>query len=445
MVATGCSPEIAEQAVDETVAAPTTSSTPDTATPATTNSEPLPSFVDPVAAPDPGASFTAAPFAFGVASGDPTTDGVVLWTALSADGAEKATVDVACAWDLALDESFTQVIRSELDVIAAADGHTIRAVVSGLAPATRYWFRFRVGTHISTIGRTVTLPTGLASSFTMAVSSCQARDDLDRWDAHAVLADDDSVDMVLWLGDFIYEQGASQLQQYRDRYREARTDQRLQRSSGAHPWFITWDDHEVVNDYDSDVNRDRRAAAYQAWWEFAPTRLPRPGVDGLKVYRSVDVADLARIVLLDCRQYATSSSVLGAEQLAWLAEAVQHPARRTIVASPVLMSSIGLGEMTPAYAFEAVPNEQQALREMLSSAPETTIVSGDLHASMELQFTDAITEVMAPPLSSSFPPDLAAALPFLPLLSEDVVRAEVAHGYLRLAITPETVEAVIVG
>ena len=96
--------------------------------------------------------------------------------------------------------------------------------------------------------------------------------------------------------------------------------------------------------------------------------------------------------------------------MAWLAEAVQHPARRTIVASPVLMSSIGLGEMTPAYAFEAVPNEQQALREMLSSAPETTIVSGDLHASMELQFTDAITEVMAPPLSSSFPPDLAAAL-----------------------------------
>lgn len=374
------------------------------------------------------------PFVFGVASGDPDAQSVVLWTALDPSA---VSGDVGLACDIAEDPAFDQVANSLVVTAAQAESYTARYLATALEPGTTYWYRFRVGEHTSAIGRTRTLPKGSTDRFGVALSSCQDRAQAQRWDNHLILAEDSDVDLVVWLGDFIYERTASSLDEYRDLYAEARRDQRLQASSAAHPWMSTWDDHEVVNDYDASVDPDRRADAYRAWWEFTPTRLPRPSRDGLQVYRFVDVGDLLRIVVLDCRQYQTEATVLGQDQLAWFTNAVDHDAAHTLVASPVVVSSLNVGSLTPPYAFEAHPADQEAMIAGLLSAPRPVVVSGDLHAQLELELAPGIPELMAPPLSSSFPPDWAAVLPFLSLVSPAVVRAEAAHGYLRVDFAPD--------
>jgi alkaline phosphatase D len=319
----------------------------------------------------------------------------------------------------------------------ASDNYTTRLVAGGLEPDTHYWYRFRLGEHTSPTGRTRTFPTESTARFRVAVSSCQDRDDPELWDNHLRLAEEPDLGLVIWLGDFIYEQGDTTVEQYRERYAQARRDRRLQASSAAHPWACTWDDNEVANDYDASVDRSRRAAAYQAWWEFIPTRLPRPGADGLQVYRFFDVGTLLRVVLLDCRQYLTEATVLGAEQLDWLADVVDHSARQTLVASPVVMSSLGAGDLTPPYSFEAYPQEQASIIDSLKRAPSPVVVSGDLHAQMELELAPGIPELMAPPLSSAFPPEWAELLPLLQLVSESVRSASAVNGYLWLEFIPE--------
>ncbi len=383
-------------------------------------------------------------FAYGVASGDPDTTSVIVWTAVAVG----QPIDIPMAWDIALDANFDQVVGSGTASAATDDAHTVRVLADNLAPGAVYWYRFRTGSFVSRIGRTRTMPAQDPDRFTLAVSSCQSRDNLALWDNHVRLATDTEVDLVVWLGDFIYEEGARELEGYRDRYREARGDDRLQASSAAHPWVVTWDDHEVVNDYDAEVDPLRRAAGYRAWWEFTPTRLARPlpagQSDEYRIYRSIEVASLARVLLLDCRQYQTESTVLGAAQLEWLGGQLDHESRQTIIASPVVMSSIGVGETVPDYAFEVRPDEQNQLRSMLAGAPGATVISGDLHASMQLNFAPGITEWMAPPLSSSFPPNLADALPLLPILAEDVVSAEAVNGYLRLRLSGDEATATVV-
>lgn len=346
------------------------------------------------------------PFVFGVASGDPDSRSVVLWTAL-----EPGVGDVQLACDIADDPAFDRIIDSVVLTAGESDNRTARHLAEGLSPATTYWYRFRVGSYTSPTGRTHTLPDGSAARFGVALSSCQDRSQAQRWDNHLTLAADPDVDLVVWLGDFIYEQTAANVDEYRDLYAQARRDERLQASSAAHPWMFTWDDHEVANDYDASVDPDRRLDAYRAWWEFTPTRLPRPSNRGLQVYRFVDVGDLLRIVMLDCRQYQTDSTVLGPEQLAWLDNAVDHDAAHTLVASPVVVSSLNVGDLTPPYAFEAHPADQEAVIASLESASNPLVVSGDLHAQMELELAPGITELMAPPLSSSFPPAWATFCP----------------------------------
>ncbi len=427
-LAAGCSTDAAQSTVStnpvaSTVISPTTVGV--SATVGTTT--PLP-------APDLDLDLGASPFPYGVASGDPDHSSVVLWTGFALPA---GSPDLQLVCDVAGDSGFEQMVMSTSLSTNSADHHTTKLVVDGLEPDTKYWYRFRLGEHTSPTGRTRTLPTGTTQRFRVAVSSCQDRDEPALWDNHLRLAEEPDLGLVIWLGDFIYEQGATTLAQYRDRYTQARGDQRLQASSAAHPWVCTWDDNEVANDYDTSVDVGRRTAAYRAWWEFTPTRLPRPSTDGLQVYRSFDVGTLVRIVVLDCRQYLTATTVLGAEQLQWLADVVDHPAGHTLIASPVVVSSLGVGDLTPPYAFEAHPDEQASVINSLKKAPQPVVVSGDLHAQMELELAPGIPELMAPPLSSVFPPQWAELLPVLPFVSETVRSASAVNGYLLLEFIPE--------
>jgi alkaline phosphatase D len=388
----------------------------------------------PLTSPDSGLDLGSLPFPYGVASGDPDDSSVVLWTGLAPPF---GSPDLKLVCDVATDGEFEQLVVSTSLSAIASDHHTTKLVADGLRPNTTYWYRFRLGQHTSPTGRTRTLPTASTKRFRVAVSSCQERNNSALWDNHLSLAEEPDLGLVIWLGDFIYEQGDTTVDQYRNRYAEARGDQRLQASSSAHPWVCTWDDNEVANDYDASVDAQRRADAYQAWWEFMPTRRPRPSSNGLQVYRFFDVGTLLRIVLLDCRQYQTATTVLGAEQLEWLSDVVDHPAEHTLVGSPVVMSSLGAGGLTPSYSFEAHPDEQSMVIDSLTQAPQPVVVSGDLHAQMELELAPGIPELMAPPLSSAFPPEWANLLPVLPFVSESVLSARAANGYLLVEFTPE--------
>ena len=435
-----CSSETPEETASPSTADTLPPSTAPTSTLQPASSSTVPATVDlvtPVVAPASGVELMAPAFGLGVASGDPDHQSVVLWTKVFPTAATAGPV--AMAYDISLDDAFTQVVGSGLVNASPDDAFTVREIVSGLAAGRRYWYRFRTAEHTSPVGRTRTMPAPgeMPLRFGIAVSSCQSRAKTDFWEWHLTLAADETVDMVVWLGDFIYERrDTASVEDYRQLYNTYRGDERLQASSAAHPWVFTWDDHEVMNDYDRTVDPGRRAAGYQAWWEHTPTRLPKPTSEGLTVYRSLDVGGLVRLLLLDCRQYLDRETVLGAGQLAWLARASQHDRVHTMVCSPVIASSLQVEDVLPPYAFEAHPTDQQKLLAALSSAPKPFIVSGDLHAAMEMEFAPGIPEWMAPPLSSVFPEEFVQYLPILPLVSPAVTMAQPSHGYLQVELTP---------
>ncbi|MDO9358879.1 MAG: alkaline phosphatase D family protein [Polaromonas sp.] len=271
------------------------------------------------------------PFALGVASGSPLQDSVVLWTRLLVPAGQP---DLAVRWELAHDEGFTRIVQAGQTPAPAALGHAVHVEVQGLAPDRGYFYRFAAGDALSATGHTRTLPAAGAqvAGLRLAYASCQ------RWEHghfsawRHMLAD--QPDLVLFLGDYIYEYaGAPQpvrsvpggwvltLDDYRRRYAVYKSDPALQAMHAACPWLVTWDDHEVQNDYaglkegSSGVPvadfAARRAAAYQAFYEHMPLRasvLTRAlaGLESgaeMRIYSRLQYGRLASLSLLDARQY----------------------------------------------------------------------------------------------------------------------------------------------
>jgi alkaline phosphatase D len=408
-------------------------------------------------------------FALGVASGDPDSTSVALWTRLV--GELPDALDLV--WEMAYDDSFAQLAATGSTPISIGFAHSAHVVAEALPPGSEFFYRFKVGSQISPVGRTRTMAAvgSAPSSLRLAVSSCQLME-TGNWAAHDDIARAD-VDLVIWLGDFIYGGGGSSqlegrahqgptpvsLGAYRDRYAQYRRDPALQASSAAHPWVATWDDNEVENDYGSGVDPDRRQAAYQAWWEHMPTRLSAPGSSGFDVYRSIDAGTLCRIDLLDVRQYADGSTLLGDAQRQWLTQALDHDATWTIVGSPVLLSGLlvpidsllpeGQTTLLP-YSWDGYPEERAWLAGELAKRPNRICVSGDLHVAAVLEvtadpadrtLTAVATELMAPPISSTFPDQYAAALPFLPLANSHIGYLDNIQGWMLVDVQPGRVMA----
>lgn len=275
------------------------------------------------------------PFALGVASGAPTHDSVVLWTRLQFEGPQPAAFTLR--WELAHDEGFTHIARSGQVQALPALAHAVHAEVGGLEPERWYFYRFMLGEAVSPVGRTRTLPRPDADprSLRLAYASCQ------RWEHGHYAAWRDlrarQPDLVLFLGDYIYEYPgalnavrgvtggvALTLDDYRQRYALYRSDPDLRAMHAACPWLITWDDHEVQNDYAGLHEGNglpllgsttdfpaRRAAAYQAWYEHMPVRASvlTQGMAGLgsgaemRIYQQLPFGRLATLYLLDGRQY----------------------------------------------------------------------------------------------------------------------------------------------
>lgn len=421
------------------------SSTPSTTTTTELPSATSPTPVEPIEVPPFDAPQTV--FDLGVASGDPDAESVVLWTRL--DGVADAAPVV---WELSDDPEFGRLLATGLTEVDASTGHALHALATDLAPASHYWYRFHVGSRTSPAGRTKTLPDpSSTATLQLGISSCQARED-GAYAAHADMAAAD-LDLVVWLGDYIYGQYRT-LSDYRAAYATYRRDPQLQSCHAAHPWILIPDDHEVRNDYDASVDPELRAAAYRAWWENQPTRIPPPTETQpeLTFHRAVDIGAQARLILTDSRQYATSATLFGPEQLAFLEAELQHDRRWTVVASSVLASGLvnsGDDVLLP-YTLDAHPSERRLLAGWMEEAPRSLIVSGDLHTAMLADFSAdpsdsssqvVATEIMAPAVSSAFPADLAPLAPFLPLVNRHVKHIDTRNGWLSLTIDSDQATA----
>ena len=274
------------------------------------------------------------PFTLGVASGDPSPDGVVLWTRLAPDvsnGGGMPDREVPVRWEVARDESFRRVVQEGVESARPELGHSVHVEVEGLEPGREYYYRFKAGSELSPTGRTKTAPASSAavSEMTFAFASCQQYEH-GYFTAYRRMAEED-LDLVVHLGDYIYEYGTYEdlapngnvrvhgsprvqtLQDYRDRYALYRRDEDLQAAHAAFPWIVTWDDHEAENNYAGEFPENgpasalfvqRRASAYQAYYEHMPLRrssMPR-GPD-MPIYRRLAFGDLAEFNVLDTRQY----------------------------------------------------------------------------------------------------------------------------------------------
>ncbi|MGH8618643.1 MAG: alkaline phosphatase D family protein, partial [Burkholderiales bacterium] len=272
--------------------------------------------------------FDADPYSLGVASGSPRPDSVVLWTRLApqplepAGGMPPATVEVR--WEIARDQAFRDIAGRGTVTASPDAAHSVHVEANGLAPGRWYWYRFMAGDAVSPLGRTRTAPApdDAAPRLRFAFASCQQYEQ-GYYAAYRHMRAED-LDLVVFLGDYIYESSWGRdhvrkhatpepytLSDYRVRYAQYKTDPDLKAMHAAAPWLVTWDDHEVDNDYANDRAERleanflaRRAAAYRAYYEHMPLRpaaLPQ-GPD-MRLYDRSAWGTLAEFSVLDDRQY----------------------------------------------------------------------------------------------------------------------------------------------
>ena len=382
----------------------------------------------------PAPKLSGPAFTLGVASGDPLPERVVLWTRLAPkplEGGGMPDADVDLTWEVASDEGFATIVRSGTTTTSKRWGHSAHVDVDGLTPDTWYWYRFRLGDEASPVGRTRTAPKAGADvgpdGVRFGFASCQDWTD-GYYTAYPHLVDED-LDLMVWLGDYIYESGIGgdasvrkhnsasvvTLDDYRNRYALYTGDPGLQAARAKQPWVVLWDDHEVENNYaDESSNKggdpktflERRAAAYQAWWENQPVRLDPPTGADLKIYRTLEWGSLANFFVLDERQYRSPQicgtqlgvgrcdaqddperTMLGTEQREWFfGELDKTKARWNVIANEVILARMPLALSDPASfnvdQWDGYTVERQAVVEKLASRTDLNalVITGDIHS-----------------------------------------------------------------
>ncbi|MFF0432471.1 alkaline phosphatase D family protein [Streptomyces sp. NPDC004327] len=418
-----------------------------------------------------GRRISEDPFTLGVASGDPMPGSVLLWTKLAprpyeTGGGLPAGTRVTVRWELARDERFTKGVRRGTAPAHAEFDHTVHVEVDGLAPGRDWFYRFRVGAWTSPVGRTRTAPAPGAHNtrLKLAAVSCQAYHD-GYFTAYRHLADED-LDVVFHLGDYLYEYAVNAtggaraytdrrlpdvfdretvtLEDYRLRYALYKSDPDLRAAHAAHPFAVTWDDHETENNYAGDTSEDgippeefliRRAAAYRAYWENQPLRRPqRPTGPDMRLYRRLRFGRLAQFDILDTRQYRSDQAygdgwqtpgpesedpartLTGAEQERWLIDGWKASrARWNVVPQQVVLSE---RRNVPGSAFKLSMDSWDgypASRQRILAGAEAAgvanlmVLAGDVHVSYALDikadFRDPAsrtvgTEIVATSISS---------------------------------------------
>ena len=395
------------------------------------------------------------PFSLGVASGDPTPRGGVLWTRLAPrpfepDGGMDGQ-RVVVTWELADDDRFATIVKQGRATAAPELGHSVHVDVDGLAPDRWYFYRFSAGGATSQVGRFRTTPAlGATTPLRFAVASCQHYEQ-GLFTAYEHMSREE-LDLVTHLGDYIYEYATiagrvrshnslecRTVDDYRRRYALYKADPALQAAHAHCPWIVTWDDHEVDNNYagsfgENDMESEeqvvmRRASGYQAWWENQPVRVPRAKSWGdLGITRTVSWGALARFWVLDGRQYRSnqpcddgakvvpcgnwadpSRSMLGMPQERWLTNGIGTATERwQVLANQVMVAPYDnlAGEQVrlPMDHWSGYPAARDRLLRTISQrAPNRTVVlTGDIHTSWVNELRTDFRRPETPSIAAEF-------------------------------------------
>lgn len=409
------------------------------------------------------------PFSLGVASGSPVSDGFVLWTRLAPDplsmdpdapgGLDAMRGDIEIAYEIATDPAMREVVRRGSAIAEAAFAHSVHLEVGGLLPNRPYWYRFTSGEASSRIGcaRTAPVPGAPLDQLRFGFVSCSNYEE-GYFSAYRHLADENP-DLVFFLGDYIYEYvnphdrvrahsdevEARTLPTYRNRYAQYRLDADLQRLHAVAPSLVTWDDHEIQNDYagawsenfdEPDVFLVRRSAGYRAFYEHMPLRpsLSRPKGERMRIYDRFTYGDLAEFSLIDGRQYRSRAAcyippdgggfrmensascpelrdrtrtILGMPQEAWLYKGLaQSKTRWNVIAQNMMMAEFAEEQKGGDLKFSTddwngYPESRARLLRQIekSRVANPVVLSGDMHSfwtnDLKLDSRDPASPVVA--------------------------------------------------
>jgi len=392
-------------------------------------------------------AFRGFPFTLGVASGEPAPDGFVIWTRLAPDplapdgGLPRAAL--AVEWEVAGDERFARIAAAGTALARPELAHAVHVEVAGLAPGRPWFYRFRIGGEVSATGRSRTAPAaGAAPARLRFVNAGCQHYEHGHFTAWRHIAAEPDLDFVFHYGDYIYEYAGRApgqggwgpivrshrgeetiaLADYRQRYTQYRLDPDLQAAHAAHPFLVSYDDHEVDNNWAGAISEEdgrgrfpvlvppevfalRKAAAFQAWYEHMPVRraaMPR-GPD-ITAYRRLDFGTMARVHVLDTRQFRddqpcgdgarpacpevdrADAQMLGAGQEGWLLDGLAgSPARWNIIAQQVPMMRRELrGGAISMDKWDAYPAARQRLLDGIAErrTPNPVVLSGDVHVAL---------------------------------------------------------------
>lgn len=364
-------------------------------------------------------------FKHGVASGDPLQDRVIIWTRITAG----VYLSKSVTWEMSADPGFSVITAKGHKNISHHTDYTVKVDVKDLAPGTKYYYRFSYQGTVSVTGSTKTLPDALnAGDFSMAVVSCNNWED-GFFNSFRFLALKQEVDLVLHLGDYIYEYATGEygnprsgrinepknelltIYDYRTRYAQYRTDQDLQRLHQNKPFYLVWDDHELANDAYRDGAKNhqptegnwekRKKAAIQAYLEWMPIRAKNAG----QVRRKFDIGDDISLYLMDERSSERTKqmedneigfnnkerTIIGKSQYQWLEKEMKNShATWKLIGNQVMFSgyTVANGFKLPKYNdwWLGYPAERGKIVNLLCKEKigNTILLTGDHHESFVL-------------------------------------------------------------
>lgn len=372
-----------------------------------------------------GINESLAPFLHGVASGDPLTDRVIIWTRVTPDG---VVGDIDVTWDMAVDTAFLTIVTSGSFTTNASIDYTVKVDVTGLQPNNWYYYRFTYNGGRSVTGRTRTLPVGNVTNLRFAVTSCQDFQ-AGLYNAQLSLSERNDIDAVIFLGDYIYDDfdnnelrdaeppfSVVQVDDYRIRYSQYRLDRKLQAAHQQFPWINVWDDHEFAGNAFTDGAEDhdpltdgdwnvRKSNAVQVFYEWLPVRIPNPN-DSLQIFRKFSWGNLLDLHMVDGRIFDrsqeapralltpindpiindTNRTMMGPVQLNWFRQSLNSStAQWQIMGQQVVMSPIILpfngDQIFSTVVWDGYIPERERLYKFLQedSIKNLVVITGDAH------------------------------------------------------------------
>lgn len=364
-----------------------------------------------------------APFFHGVASGDPLSDQVIIWTRVTPPTGNNNPIPVY--WQIATDLNFTNIVNFGNTEALDSNDFTVKLDVCGLQPATYYYYVFHALGQNSVIGRTKTAPAVGGTEAKFAVASCSSYEH-GYFNAYESMSKRNDLDAIIHLGDYIYEYESGgfsssvvtgqgrvyeptheiiTLSDYRIRHSHYKLDDQLQRLHQVHPFITTWDDHETANDSYKDGAQnhnsgeglwiDRKISGTQAYKEYMPIRNPDP-LDDVKIWRKLRYGELLDLIVLDSRLWGrdeqdlgetnnSNHNLLGNDQFTWLeTQLLDSTTQWKIICQQVMMAPLEiLGLPVNADQWDGYNAERNRLVDFIenNNVENPVILTGDIHTS----------------------------------------------------------------